>query len=82
MKVNSERREEFSKQLQQATETIERLRIVKDIPKRYWDETKVQAKTMDIFAAILNLIGQQLSHFAILQKHSKVIQTTGSLRAS
>jgi hypothetical protein len=55
---------------------------VKDIPKRYWDETKAQAKTMDIFAAILNLIGQQLSHFAILQKHSKVMQKTGSLRAS
>jgi len=63
--------------LQQAIEAIERLRIVKEIPKGYWDDQKAQGKTMDILAAILNLIGQQLSHFTILKNQPEGIQKAG-----
>ena len=79
IKARSERREEFTKQLKQATGTLERLRIVKDIPKGYSDDICTQAKTMDILAAIVNLIGQQLSYFTMLQKRPQVLQKTGNL---
>jgi hypothetical protein len=53
---------------------MERLRIVQDIPPRFFSKDKAQAKAASVLSALVNLIGQQVSHFAILQNRTKLEQ--------
>lgn len=64
--------------MQDATESLNRLRIVKDIPERFFGKDKAQAKAADILTALVNLIGQQLSYFAILQNRTHIEQRLGN----
>jgi hypothetical protein len=75
--MDFDRRKDYEQQLQNATESIERLRIVKDIPERFFWKDKAQARAADILSALVNLIGQQVSYFAILQDRTKIEQGLG-----
>lgn len=64
--------------MQDATETIERLRIVKDIPREICVQEKAQAKAADLLTAVVNLIGKQVAHFAILKNRTTLERKFGS----
>jgi hypothetical protein len=63
--------------LQSATESLERLRIVQDIPTQFFRKDKAQVKAAAVLSALVNLIGQQVAHFAILQNRTKIEQGLG-----
>ena len=50
---------------------------MKDIPERFFGKEKAQAKAADILSALVDLIGQQVSHFAILQNRTRIEQGLG-----
>jgi len=50
---------------------------MKDIPDRFFGKEKAQAKAADILSALVDLIGQQVSHFAILQNRTRIEQGLG-----
>jgi len=52
---------------------------MKDIPERFFGKEKAQAKAADILSALVDLIGQQVSHFAILQNRTRIEQGLGYL---
>jgi hypothetical protein len=56
---------------------MERLRIIQDIPARFFLKEIAQAKAAAVLGALVNLIGQQVSHFAILQNRTKIEQGLG-----
>jgi hypothetical protein len=66
-------------QLQSATESMERLRIVQDIPPRFFLKEIAQAKAATVLTGLVNLIGQQVSHFAILQNRTKIERGLGEI---
>jgi hypothetical protein len=77
IETNSDRQEALPRQLHEASKTIQRLRIVKDIPNEYFEKKTAQVKASDLLTAIVNLIGQQLCHFAILKNRTKAEQKFG-----
>jgi hypothetical protein len=52
---------------------------VREIPDRIFGKEDAQAKAADVLTALVDLIGQQVSHFAILQNRTKFEQKLGCL---
>ena len=77
IEVDSERRKEYEAQLDDAVKCIERLRIVKEIPQRFFGKEDAQIKAAEILSALVNFIGEQIAHFAILKCRTKVEQGIG-----
>jgi hypothetical protein len=76
---DADRQTEYTIQLPNATESLERLRIVREIPDRIFGKEDAQTKAADVLSALVDLIGQQVSHFAILQNRTKLEQKLGCL---
>jgi len=52
---------------------------VKDIPQRFFGKEQSQAKAGDILSALVNVIGEQVSYFAILQNRTRIEKGLGDL---
>ena len=59
-------------------ESIERLRVVKNISERFLGKEDAQAKAIDALSALVNLVSGQIAHFAILKSRTTVEQGLGA----
>ena len=78
--VDADRKRAFELQLEDGKEEIQRLKLVKEIPKNLAPGLKdrLEANAFNVLGCLLNLVGENVSYFATFERAGRAISKTGT----